>query len=181
MDKVMVFAVFGIIIGAGLLLHMGRQEPPPLAAVEELSLERYMGTWYEIASIPASFQRRCVEGTTATYSLLEDGTVEVLNRCVDAEGRIVEARGRAWPTGEPGKLKVSFVSLLGWDLFPAPYWVIDLAPDYSYAVVGHPSRSYGWILSRTPTLPEETLESLFQRLRAQGYDPARFRMTPQGS
>lgn len=75
MDRVMVYAAFGLIIGAGLVLQVGRQEAAPPSAVEDLSLERYMGTWYEIASIPATFQRRCVRRTTATYSLLDDGTV----------------------------------------------------------------------------------------------------------
>ncbi len=179
MEKILALAAFGLVIGLGILLHTTGDDAPPLTTVDELSLDKYMGRWYEIASIPARFQRRCVQGTTATYTLQEDGTVEVLNQCYDRDGRLVEARGQAQTTDEPAQLQVSFVSLFGRPLFPAPYWVIDLAPDYSFAVVGHPSRTFGWILSRTPTLPEETLAGIFERLRDQGYDPAQFRMTEQ--
>lgn len=179
MEKAFAVAAFGLIIGLGILLYTTGDDTPPLSTVDELSLNRYMGLWYEIASIPARFQRRCAYGTTATYTLQADGTVEVLNRCFDRDDQLVEARGLARTTDEPAKLRVSFVSLFGLPLFAAPYWVIDLAADYSYAVVGHPSRTFGWILSRTPTLPEETLEGIFERLTVQGYDPAQFRMTEQ--
>ena len=91
------------------------------------------------------------------------------------------AVGRAWIPNpdEPAKLKVSFVRFLGFWLFPGAYWVIDLAEDYSYAVVGHPTYRYGWILSRTPTLPPETLLGITERLEAQGYDFKAFRMIDQ--
>jgi len=72
------------------------------------------------------------------------------------------------------KLKVSFFSLLGLWLFPGDYWIIDLGPDYQYAVVGHPSRKYGWILSRTPTVDSSTLAGIVNLLEAQGYNFADF-------
>jgi len=154
---------------------------PPLRVVEELDLSRYVGRWYAIAHIPTSFERRCAQGTTATYTVLPNGQIEVLNGCFSADGQRIEARGRAWlpDSTEPAKLKVSFVSLFGLRLFPGDYWVIDLAPDYSYAVVGHPSRTYGWVLSRTPTLPEAVLAGIRTRLEFQAYDWSRFRMIPQ--
>ncbi|MBC7222356.1 lipocalin family protein [Candidatus Bipolaricaulota bacterium] len=74
---------------------------------------------------------------------------------------------------------MSFVNLFGLWLFAGDYWVIDLAEDYSYAVVGHPNRNYGWILSRTPTLPEDVLAGIRQRLKAKGYDWSRFRLIDQ--
>jgi apolipoprotein D and lipocalin family protein len=149
--------------------------------VESLDVERYMGKWYAIASIPTSFERQCVQGTTAEYRLLESGQIEVTNTCYDAEAKVDVAVGRAWIPNidEPTKLKVSFVRFLGFWLFPGAYWVIDLDPDYAYAVVGHPSYRYGWILSRTPTLSPETLLAIVARLEAQGYDFKDFRMIDQ--
>ncbi len=177
MEKVLAFIAIGAIVALGIVLHTGRTPTPELRVVDELDLERYMGTWYEIASIPASFQRRCASNTTATYTLREDGSVEVVNACRRADGRLLEARGRAWPGDAPAKLRVSFAVVLGIPLFTAPYWVIDLAPDYSYAVVGHPSRDYGWVLARQPALPEDVLAEIFDRLAHKGYDPADFRRT----
>jgi len=162
----------------GALSSMAVEAP---AVVEEIDLERYMGLWYAIASIPTSFERQCAQGTTADYRLLDNGRIEVTNTCYDAEGVPDVASGRAWIPNpeEPTKLKVSFVRFLGLWFFPGAYWIIDLAPDYSYAVVGHPSYRYGWILSRTPTLPPETLLAIVDRLEAQGYDFKRFRMIDQ--
>lgn len=153
----------------------------PLQVVESVNAERYMGLWYAIASIPTSFERQCIQGTTAEYLLLENGRIQVTNTCYDAQGNVDVARGQAWipNPAESSKLKVSFVRFLWIWWFGAPYWIIDLAPDYSYAVVGHPSREYGWILSRTPTLPEEVLAGIVTRLESQGYDFGDFRMIDQ--
>jgi apolipoprotein D and lipocalin family protein len=144
---------------------------PPLEVVEDLDVERYMGHWYEIASYPQYFQRDCV-ATRAEYALRDDGRIRVLNRCrdgsLDAEWR--QAEGVAWivdPESSKAKLAVSFF----WP-FKGDYWVIDLGPDYEYAVVGHPERKYLWILSRTPTLPDETYRKILRRIEAQGYDLA---------
>jgi len=130
-----------------------------------------MGFWYAVASIPTSFERRCVQGTTAEYTLLDNGRIEVVNTCYDQEGTPDVAKGQAWlpDESEPAKLKVSFVRFLGLWWFGGSYWVIDLAEDYSYAVVGHPARKYGWILSRTPILPPDVLEAIYVRLEQQGY------------
>ena len=153
----------------------------PLQVVESVDPQRYMGLWYAIASIPTAFERQCIQGTTAEYRLLENGRIQVTNTCYDAEGNVDVARGQAWipNPSESSKLKVSFVRFLGIWWFGAPYWIIDLAPDYSYAVVGHPLREYGWILSRTPTLPEDVLAGIVTRLESQGYDFGDFRMTDQ--
>jgi len=149
--------------------------------VEGLDVERYMGRWYAVASIPTTFERQCLAGTTAEYRLLDNGKIEVTNTCYDAQGEADVAVGRAWVPNrdEPTKLKVSFVRFLGFWLFPGAYWIIDLAEDYSYAVVGHPSYRYGWILSRTPTLEPETLLGVGERREAQGYDFKDFRMIDQ--
>lgn len=152
-----------------------------LRVVDSVDAEKYMGLWYAIASIPTSFERQCIQGTTAEYQLLENGRIQVTNTCYDEEGNVDIATGQAWipDPAEPSKLKVSFVRFLGIWWFGAPYWVIDLAPDYAYAVVGHPSRKYGWILSRTPTLTDDVLAGIVVRLEAQGYNFDDFRRTDQ--
>ena len=120
---------------------------PPLAVVPQVELGRYMGTWYEIASYPTWFQKGCA-GSTATYALRPDGAVDVLNRCRKG-GELDSAHGTAWAPDPsvPAKLKVRFF----WP-FSGDYWIIELGPEYEYAVVGHPSREYLWILSRTPRM-----------------------------
>jgi len=179
-------AMKGIKFGAAILLvilfilpgHVSGKEER-MKTVDYVDINKYMGKWYSIASIPQTFDRQCVAGTTAEYSLLGDGTVEVINSCLKKDGSLSRAKGRAWVVDENtnAKLKVSFfLSSLKLDFLSGDYWVIDLGPDYEYAVVGHPSREYGWILSRTPELPEETLAGIIQRLEAQGYDFSAFNM-----
>jgi apolipoprotein D and lipocalin family protein len=139
----------------------------PLQTVPEVELSRYIGTWYEIASYPQVFQRRCT-GTTATYRIREDGLIDVENRCFkdSLEGRETVARGRARvpDPAESAKLEVSFFGPIWGD-----YWVIDLGDDYEYAVVGSPSRDFLWILSRTPTMDDAVYEGILDRLRTNGY------------
>jgi apolipoprotein D and lipocalin family protein len=152
-----------------------------LQVVAQVDLSRYLGKWYEIAHIPVFFQKGCAGGTTATYTLIKEGTVGVVNQCCTSDGQKKVARGRAWVVDKKtnAKLKVSFVSFLGFYLFAGDYWIIDLGPNYEYAVIGHPGRSIGWILSRTPNLPPDVLKGIAERLTAQGYDFSQFKMTNQ--
>lgn len=154
-------------------------DPPPPATVASVDLRRYAGLWYEIAKIPNRFQRNCDSGTTAQYRLRDDGSVEVVNRCLQRDGRPMEARGvaRVVDAASNSKLEVSFVRFLGLQLFWGDYWILGLADDYAYAVVGSPDRKYGWILGREPQLEAAKLEAAFGILRAQGFDPADFEMT----
>ena len=158
---------------------VGAEEP--LRTVPSVDLERYTGTWYEIARIPNRFQRSCRGSTTATYTLRDDGRLTVVNRCETEEGDAIEAEGiaRVADEGTGAKLEVSFVRIFGLSLFWGDYWILGLGEDYDYALIGAPGRKYGWILSRTPTLPEARLAELFSALRRQGYDPAAFRRTLQ--
>lgn len=149
-------------------------DPPPTVA--RVDLERYVGTWFEIAKIPHPFQRQCVSDTSARYARNPDGTVAVLNRCRTQDGSFSEARGLARVTNPAtnARLEVSFFSILGWRPVWGDYWVLMLDEDYQFAVVGSPERRYGWILSRTPSLSAATREAIDARLRTLGYDPARF-------
>ncbi len=146
---------------------------PPVTTVPSVDLDRYMGLWYEIASIPQKFQKACVSNITAEYAILENGEVEVYNSCEKNNGERKDATGRAKVVDQQtnAKLKVTFVKVFDWIyLLGGDYWVIDLADDYRYAVVGHPSRKYAWILSRTPSMATEDLQLVYQNLITQKYD-----------
>jgi len=154
-----------------------RLQLPPLETVPEVELERYLGTWYEIASYPQRFQEGCT-GTTATYTLQSDGEIDVLNKCrkgsLDGPEDVAEGRARVVDRATSAKLQVSFFGPFWGD-----YWIIDLSPDYEYAVVGHPSRDYLWILSRTPTLDAEIYDTILKRLEEKGYPLEPLRKTLQ--
>ena len=149
--------------------------------VKQVDLQRYAGLWYEIARLPNRFQTQCAGEVTARYALRADGRIDVINRCRETDGETDEARGiaRVVDNRTSARLQVSFVRLLGFQLFWGDYWIIGLGDEYEYAVVGHPERKYGWILSRTPSLPQEKLDHIFSLVRAQGYNPGDFAMTRQ--
>ncbi|MEJ2545696.1 MAG: lipocalin family protein, partial [Calditrichaceae bacterium] len=126
-----------------------KQSTTEPVTVNYVDLNRYVGVWYEIAKIPNRFQKQCVSNTTATYSMNEDGTIKVINRCLQDDGSEDEAIGeaRVVDTTSYAKLEVSFVSIFCVHLFWGDYWIIGLDESYQYAIVGTPSRKYGWILS----------------------------------
>ncbi|HSQ75085.1 MAG TPA: lipocalin family protein [Bacteroidota bacterium] len=146
-----------------------------LRVVPEVDLQRYMGTWYEIARLPFKYQSQCISDVTATYALLEDGTVQVINRCRDEKGEVSEAVGlarRADKNGPNSKLEVRFApAWLSWlPMVWGDYWIMVLAPDYSYVAVGGPDREYMWILSRTPSMDEAVLQQILEQVKQNGYD-----------
>jgi apolipoprotein D and lipocalin family protein len=155
-------------------------EVQPVAA---LDLERYQGKWFEIAAIPQFFQRKCVRDTFAEYTRLEGGEIRVENDCAraDAGRERAEGRARIYDSEVTSKLTVTFVKLFGGYRYWAggDYWVIALDPNYRWAVVGHPSRRYGWVLSRTPSQPLPVIAEIIGRIKAQGYDACEFVITPQ--
>jgi apolipoprotein D and lipocalin family protein len=152
-----------------------------LVTVDSVDLSRYVGTWYEIAKIPNSFQSKCARNTTATYTLRSDGDIDVLNRCEESDGSENVAKGIAKVVDRKtnAKLEVSFVRILGIQLFWGDYWIIGLDSNYRYAVVGTPSRKYGWILSRTPTFSPDDMKVVRDVLRREGYDPGSFVQSEQ--
>lgn len=145
-----------------------------VTTVPELDLEKYAGTWLEIARLPMYFQRNCKSDITANYTLQPDGTVSVLNSSLNFEDKVTSAQGvaRRPDPKEPAKLQVRFApGWLSWLPFVwADYWVIALDDDYQWAMVGQPSRKYLWILSRKPSLDKETFENLKAKAESMGYD-----------
>jgi len=160
-------------MGALHLTACSAANQPPLNVVEDFRVADYMGTWHEIATIPARFQRDCTGGATAVYAQVGE-QVSVTNTCPTSDGSIKKAEARARFTGSAteGKLEVAFFNVAGWWVWPVSgrYWIIALDPAYQWSVVGEPGRDYAWILSRTQSLPPETLTQLSGVLRNAGYD-----------
>lgn len=153
-----------------------------IQTVESVDLVRYVGKWYEIASIPQTFAKQCVSDTTAEYTALKDGKIKVVNSCATEKGdrSVAEGRAKVVDTNSNAKLKVTFVKLFDYIFtFGGDYWIVDLEQNYNYAVVGHPTLKYGWILSRQPSLSAQDLEAIESRLTAMGYDTCKFLTTPQ--
>ena len=174
--------VFSIIFLAGsITLNAQVPQKATVKTVSYVELNKYAGKWYEISKIPNRFQKGCARNTTAEYKLREDGNIDVINKCIEDDGSVNEAEGLAKVVAEKtnAKLKVSFVSIFGIHLFWGDYWIIGLDKNYEYAVVGHPERKYGWILSRTPKLAEEKLQEAYSILKDNGYNLNDFEMTSQ--
>ena len=126
--------------------------PEGLSPVSNFSLQRYSGTWFEIARLDHSFERGLVD-VTAEYQVNEDGSVRVLNRGFNVEDNTwSQAEGVAYFVDDPetGHLKVSFFRP-----FYASYVVLSLDDDYQYSVVTGFNRDYLWLLSRTPIITEQ--------------------------
>ena len=136
-----------------------------LEVVPHVELEKYLGKWYEIAHLPAKFQEGCNE-TTATYTLLKDGSISVLNQSIK-NGKMKQAKGKAKVVDKNSnaKLKVTFF----WP-FSGDYWIIKLGNDYDYSVVGTPNRKYLWILSRTPQMDDKLYSQLVEYAKSKGFD-----------
>lgn len=159
--------------GAAALVLLSNDEP--LQTVQYVELDKYLGKWYEIAAFPQRFQRGC-SNTSAEYSLKPDGSIAVKNSCIkegelsvaDGEARVVDKKTNA-------KLTVQFQ----WP-FKGKYWIIGLAHDYSYAVVGHPNRKYLWILGRKPQMDSQTYNYLLALVANKGFDIRKLVKTTHG-
>ena len=156
---------------------------PPLNTIAALDVQRYMGTWYEVAKYPNKFQKKCLAETRADYSLQPEGTIKVTNRCKKADGGVDEAIGEARQIGmaTSPKLQVRFapVWLARIPLVWGNYWVIDLDPGYQLVAVSEPKREFLWVLSRAPTVNPEAYNALLARLKTQGFELERLERTKQ--
>jgi apolipoprotein D and lipocalin family protein len=148
-----------------------------LQTVPKVDLNKYAGKWFEIASFPQRFQKRC-HCTNVEYTPTDKGYVIVENRCNkdSVTGKLSYIKGKAFVVENTGnaKLKVQFF----WP-FKGDYWVIDLADDYSYAVVSNPDKKSLWILSRTPKIDAAIYEQIIIRLKEKGFDLTELKMTEQ--
>ncbi|MBD3824578.1 MAG: lipocalin family protein [Epsilonproteobacteria bacterium] len=158
-----------------LTLFTGCAKPKaPLATVPSVDLARYQGRWYEIARYEHFFEKGCTN-VTATYKERQDGKIGVINRCVLEDGTRKEAHGVAQAVDATNtKLRVSFF----WPFY-GDYWILALDDDYTYALIGEPSREYLWILSRSKELDAAAKQRLLDLLPALGYQSSTLIWTPQ--
>lgn len=164
-----------VLVGAFPLSRAAGNDSP-LEVVPKVDLGRYVGLWYEIAKYPNRFERKCDSNVTATYAARPDGKITVLNSCTTKEGKITQSSGWAKVVDRKtcSKLKVTFF----WPFF-GDYWIIDLGPNYEYAVIGEPSRKYLWVLSRTPKMDDTLYSELTSRLTNKGYEASRLERMKQ--
>ena len=148
-------------------------EPRTVARVD---LDRYAGRWFEIARYPNRFQKQCAGDVVARYARRPDGDIDVVNTCRTSAGTVKEAKGLARLAergGSQAKLQVRFApAFLSW--LPAvwgDYWILSLADDYSWAIVGDRARKYLWLLARTPSISDDLYRPLAQEAAARGFDP----------
>ncbi|MEJ1087718.1 lipocalin family protein [Microbacterium sp. Mu-80] len=142
-------------------------------SVPALELGRYLGLWYELGRLPLRFEDDGARDVTAEYSLNDDGTVRVDNRCLDEDGEHTQALGSATPDEEhPGRLRVTFLpEALRWIPFTsADYWVLRIDDAYEHALVGTPDRKHLWLLARQARISDAVEQQFLQTAREQGFD-----------
>lgn len=192
--RVVLGAVAAIALGVGVEAYTAQVETQAAPAgkkpgiftapkvVSEFEPGRYVGRWYEIQSTQPGFQAGC-SCVTADYGLVSPTQISVVNTCQKG-ARVQQVKGKATVPDpkEPSKLEVSFPGF-GSDLLnfflKSNYWVVDLDPDYQWAVVSTRFRKPVWILSRANTLDPAALEGIRSRLEADGFDVDDIKETPQ--
>ncbi|MEE2526410.1 lipocalin family protein [Hyphobacterium sp. HN65] len=146
--------------------RLAGDEPPPVA--DNVDIERYLGTWFEIARADHSFERNC-DGVSAFYERREDGAIRVINRCwkggLDGELEVAEGRALIADRNSNARLRVSFFGP-----FFGDYWILDVAEDYSWAVISEPAGRYLWILAREPQMDPALLQERLDFLQGLGFD-----------
>ena len=174
-NKFQIISFIAFIISILLIIISAKAQT--LQTVTSVDLNKYAGKWYEIASYPQSFQKGCY-ATTAEYTPTKADYIIVENKCNKGslKGKQSYIKGKAFVQKNSGnaKLKVQFF----WP-FKGDYWIIDLADDYSYAVISHPNKQYLWILSRTPKMNNNTYEQILNRLQKAGFNLNKLKITPQ--
>jgi apolipoprotein D and lipocalin family protein len=150
----------------------------PLHTVPHVDLPRYMGDWYVIANIPYFAEKNCFD-SVESYALRDDGRIDNWFTCREKSFQAPMKRKATALITVKDKASNAFWSVRFFKIFAIKYLILDVDPDYQWAVVGHPSRKYGWVFARAKTLPDATYQGILRRLAAQGYDPGKFKLVPQ--
>ncbi len=176
MKKQMAWVVFLMMLATQTFAQPkdAKEAPKEVRPVASVDLGRYAGKWFEIARFPNWFQKQCESDVMAEYHPLPGGQIEVRNECLKKDGKVESEIGvaRIADATSNAKLAVSFSpDWMYWmPMVWGDYWIIALSPDYSYAVVGVPSRKYLWVLSRTPSMSKEVYDDAVRRAASQGFD-----------
>jgi apolipoprotein D and lipocalin family protein len=165
-----------VLVGLAVLTALGCGSGPPLDVASNVDLSRFQGKWYEVARLPRTTQTDC-HGTTAFYTQGSNGGLSLVNQCNvgSATGplKTVSMTASVPDPSVPAKLALDVGGYVG------DYWILEVGPNYDYAVVGHPSRLYLWILSRTPSLDATTIQGVLDRAKSQQFDVSQIQYTPQ--
>jgi apolipoprotein D and lipocalin family protein len=170
-------ALLAIVVATTIAPRVGAPDQP-LRVVDTVDLSRYVGRWYEIARLPNKVQNKCASDVVVQYAPRSDGRLDVINRCRQNDGRMDQANGvarRAADAKSDAILQVRFAPAIlsflpgVWD----DYWIIGLGPDYTWAVVGVPSREYLWILSRTPSMSDSSFAQALEIAKGKSFDTSR--------
>jgi apolipoprotein D and lipocalin family protein len=166
-------AASGLLVAFTLL---GCASDPPLEVAPSVNLSQLQGKWYEIARLPRTTEVDC-HGTTAFYTQAPDGSLSLVNQCNvgSASGTLqtISMTATVPDSAVPAKLALNVGGYTG------DYWILEVGPNYEYAVVGHPSRLYLWILSRTPTLDSSVMSGVLSRAESEHFDTSQLEYTPQ--
>ena len=170
--------VLAILIGVVLFARSasGIHEVPKLTTSMKVDLPRYMGAWHVIANIPYFAERGNV-ATRDVYSLDRDGNVAttyVYRKSFDSDDKTMDSLGVI----QPGTDNAFWIVRFFW-IVRADYLILDVAPDYSWALVGQRSRKLGWVLARDAAMDDATYAELLAKFGGHGYDTTKFMRVPQ--
>jgi apolipoprotein D and lipocalin family protein len=159
---------------AALLCHGAARAQDSLPTVDKVDFVRYAGTWFEIARLPNKLQAECAGDVTTTFTLRGMRTYDIMTRCRRFDGSQEADAGiaRIQDTATNAKMEWRFLplALAWWPFAWSDYWIVDVAPDYSYAMAAMPSRESMWILARRPDLDAQVYGRLVAKARALGFE-----------
>ena len=157
-------------------ITQGNRDVPPLTSSAKIDLQRYMGAWHVIANVPY-FAENGKIATRDVYTLNADGEVEttyVYRKAFGEPEKTASSLGIVQPNTDNRYWVIRFF----W-LFHADYLILETAPDYSWALIGQPSRKLGWVFARDAAMDDKTYAALLEKFRGYGYEPDRFKRVPQ--
>jgi apolipoprotein D and lipocalin family protein len=173
MNQRVLFVALALLIATSVVAC---QSDPPLEVAPQVDLSQLQGKWYEIARLPRTTEADC-HGTTAFYTQAADGSLGLVNQCNigSPTGKLqtIAMTATVPDNAVPAKLALDVGGYTG------DYWILEVGPNYEYTVVGHPSRLYFWILSRTPTLEADVLSGILTRAQGKHFDTSALEYTPQ--
>jgi len=167
--------VFMVVMTAGCM-----NTRTPLRTVEHVDLPRYMGDWYVIANIPYFAEKNCVD-SIESYALRDDGNIDNWFTCRKGSFDAPMKRKASALAKVEDKATNATWSVHFFKVISVQYLILDLDPNYQWVAIGHPSRNYGWVLSRSKVLPDAAYQNILAKLAAQGYDTGKFKLVPQRS